>query len=91
MNTTMHEVEPERRAAVALDDINAARRQWQQQNRRPSALTAREALAAMKFECLVVWVAAANLAAGIVLTDADRERLSLAARRIDAIADEVCV
>jgi hypothetical protein len=84
----LHEVEPQRRAGVALDEISAQRRQWQRQHKRPAALSAREALAALKFEALLVWVAAGNLAAGLELTEADRERLGIAARRIEYIFDE---
>lgn len=83
------DVDPGRRAAVAIDGIVAASRRWDREHRRPPALSAREALAALEFEALLVAVAAASLADGAELSNADRERLTLAYRRIDAIASEV--
>lgn len=83
------DVEPERRASVALDGVTSARRQWQREHRRPSALTAREALAAVQFECLLIWVAIGNFINGVELTTEDFERLTLAMRRIDALVGEV--
>ncbi|MDE2565332.1 MAG: hypothetical protein KGL50_06075 [Burkholderiales bacterium] len=85
----LHEVDAERRASVAEDVIIAARHQHLREHRRPPALTAREALAALQFECLVVWTAAANIRAGTELGDEDFDRLTIAARRIDAIVGEV--
>jgi hypothetical protein len=85
----LQDVEPERRADVAIDAITVERRRWQRENRRPGALSAREALAALEFEALLVWTAAQNLATGMELDDADRGRLQLAMRRIDSIVGEV--
>jgi hypothetical protein len=85
----LHDVDAERRAGVALDTITTTWQQWQRQNRPPKALTAREALAALEFEALLVCTAAASLRNGVELTDADFERLTLAYRRIDTIASEV--
>jgi hypothetical protein len=85
----LHEVEPARRAAVAEDLIGTSRRQWQREHRRPPALTAREALAALQFETLVIWTAAHNIVNGVELADDDLERLTVAMNRIDAIAGEV--
>jgi hypothetical protein len=82
-------VDPERRAAVALDMVSTSRRQWQREHRRPSALTPREALAALQFEALLVWTAAANVRNNILLTDGDFDRLSLSCRWIDSICAEV--
>ena len=82
-------VEPARRADVAQDAIHSARQQWQREHRRPSALTAREALTALQFEAMLVWVAAQNLATGTGLDEEDRARLNLACKRIDAITAEV--
>lgn len=89
MTAALHEVDAERRAAVAMDSIVVARRQWQREHRRPPALTAREALAAVHFEALVVWTAAANIRAGAELDDGDFGRLTIACARIDAIVGEV--
>ncbi len=89
MSHRLTEVDPERRAACALDDIAVASREWKRNNRRPRALTARDALIALQFEALLVGVAAGNLAHGVELSDDDRERLQLAAGRIGVIADEV--
>jgi hypothetical protein len=82
-------VDPERRAAVAVDQITVERKRWVRHNRRPPAFTARQALAALRFECLLVWTAAHNLVNGVALTSEDLDRLMLAQRRIDAIASEV--
>ncbi len=82
------EVDPGRRAAVAQDAIHAARQLWSREHRRPKALTAREALAALQFEALIVWTAAHNLAAGVDLSEDDLSRLTVAMRRIDAISEE---
>ena len=84
----LHEVEPARRAECAIDEINAARRQWERQHRRPRVLSAREALMVIEFESTLVTVAAGNLATGVVLTQADHDRLSLAKHRISTIIDE---
>lgn len=81
-------VDGERRAAAVLDDIGAATRSWQRQNRRPRSLTAREALIALQFEALLVGVAASNLANGIELSEVDLERLLLACARVTAIIEE---
>lgn len=89
MTTNFHQVAPGRRAAVALDTITASRQDWQRTQRRPRALTAREALAAVQFECLLLWTAMANARAGIALSDAEFDRLTVAMSRIDAICDEV--
>lgn len=82
------ELEPARRAACALDDIAVASRAWKRANRRPRAISARDALVALQFEALLVAVAAGNLAHGVDLSDEDRERLTLAAARIGVIVDE---
>lgn len=84
----LHEVAPERRAGVALDYMHTARTAHQTEHRRPRALTAREALLALQFEALLVYVAAANLANGTPLTETDMERLGVAVRRIDYITEE---
>ncbi len=83
-----HDVEPERRAAVAGDVITASHRQWQRNNRRTPALTVREAMAALQFEALLVWTAAANVRSGVVLCDEDFQRLTLACRWIEDICAE---
>lgn len=85
----LREVDPVRRADVANDHIIATRRQWHREHRRPSALTAREALAALQFEAMLVWVAGCNLANGTDLSDEDRARLGVACSRITAICEEV--
>lgn len=89
MNAALHEVDPQRRAAVALDEITMARQQHQRDHRRAGALTAREALAALQFECLLVWSAAHSLVNGIELSDDDRARLTTSMRWVSTICDEV--
>jgi hypothetical protein len=87
----LRDVEPERRAAVAEDHAIAMRRRWQRDNRQPPTLTPREALAALKCEAWFVWTAAHNSARGVVLSDVDLARLTLAARFIYRIASEAGV
>ena len=61
------------------------------QRQRPCALPAREALALLREDAMVVAVAAGNLARGVALSEADRERLFAAAAGVQRIADEVGV
>lgn len=89
MSLELQDVDPERRAAIALDAITSARQRFGREHRRPSALTAREALAALQFEALLVWTTAANIRNGVELSDEDMARLTTAMRRIDLICDEV--
>jgi len=89
MSAALHEVDPQRRAGVAMDTITTSRQQWTRQHRRAPALSAREGLAALQFECLLIWTAAANLRAGVDLSQDDWERITVAMSRIDAICAEV--
>ena len=84
----LREVAPELRASVAADAVIAAHHRWRE-HRRPAALTAREALAAVRFEVLLVWTCAANIRAGVELADEDFARLTLACSRIEALCEEV--
>lgn len=85
----LRDVEPGRRAGVALDAITTARRLHQREQRRPRALSATEALLAVEFEALLVAVEAARLASGQEISEADRERLAIASERIHCIVGEV--
>jgi hypothetical protein len=58
---------------------------------RPLGLPAREALALLCEDAMVVAIAAGNLARGCSLTEADLQRLREGAARIQRIADEVGV
>ena len=58
--------------------------------RRQTTLTAREALALLERESMLIAVAAANIARGVQLTDEDRKRVLSAAGRIAAIREEHC-
>lgn len=89
MSADLHEVDAERRATVALDVITTASSRWKREHRRPGALTAREALAALQFEALLIWTAAANIRSGVELTEDDFDRLTTACRWINTISDEV--
>ena len=55
----------------------------------PIMLCAAMVLMVLEFESTLVVVAASNLAGGVDLTQADRDRLMLAKQRISAIVDEV--
>lgn len=59
-----------------------------QRQHRPTALPPRAALEALGFESTVVAVAAANLAHGVTLTDADRNRLLTCASRINRVVED---
>jgi len=52
---------------------------------KPTALPPRAALEVIGFECTLVAVAAGNLAKGVILSDADRARVMVAAGRINRI------
>ena len=86
---TLDDVEPDRRASVVLDVIRRAETDHAARNRRPAALSAREALAALQFEAVLIWVAAGNLRNGVTLGDDDFRRLTIATARVEAIAREV--
>ena len=58
---------------------------------RPLGLPARDALALLREDALVVAVAAGNLARGCALTEADLQRLRDSAARVQRIAEEVGV
>lgn len=53
----------------------------------PSPISPRAALEVLGFESLVVAVAAGNLAHGLTLTDADRQRVATAANRIGRLRE----
>jgi hypothetical protein len=56
--------------------------------RRP--FPAMDVLRCVAFEALIVAIAAANLANGSTLTDADRARLLLAAKRLQSAVEACC-
>ena len=85
----LFEVDPQRRAASALDVIATSRQQWAREHRRPQALSAREALAALQFEATLVATAAGNMRNGVTLNDEDFDRLAIAIRSIYLIVEEV--
>jgi hypothetical protein len=88
MTLDLADVDADRRAAVAVDHVIADRQQFHREHRRARALTAREALAALRFEALLVWVAASSLRSGIELSEDDHQRLTVACSRIELLADE---
>jgi hypothetical protein len=57
--------------------------------RRRRMLTAQQALQVLYDEANLIWLCAANQAAGVVLTDGDRARLTTAAGRVLYLRDEV--
>ena len=56
---------------------------------KPAGLSPRAALEVLAFEALAVAVAAGNMAQGLQLTEEDRQRLTVAAGRINLLAQEV--
>jgi len=82
-------------AAHGLAFVDAARAlgAWEDdgnqfQRRRPTALPARDALAVLRADAMLIAVAAANLAAGVQLSEDDREALALATSRVELVASE---
>ncbi len=57
--------------------------------RRRGMLSANEALGMLRFEAELIHIAAANLAAGVALTEQDRARLRQCCVRIASLDDEV--
>jgi len=88
MNAGLHDLPGHRRAECVIDEARARRNTWQREHRQPAPLTAREALAAAQYELLLIWTAAANLRAGVELTDADFNRLTTAVRRVELLCHE---
>lgn len=74
--------EAARQLGAWVEDGNPQRRQ------KPTALPPRAALGVIGFECTLVAMAAGNLAKGVILSDADRARVMLAAGRINRITGE---
>ena len=54
---------------------------------KPAPLPARAALQVLAFEATLAAVAAGNVARGVALSDADRQRLTASAGRINRIAE----
>ena len=79
-------------AATGADFVTAAKRlgAWVDDGKpaptKPTPLPARAALQVLDFEANLTAVAAGNVAQGVALTDADRDRLMVAAGRINRIA-----
>ena len=82
-------IEPHRLAGCVVDELRAERRQ--QSRNVPRGITVREALKALRFEVLLVAIAAQNIANGVAFNDDDRARLMVAWALIEAILDEVGV
>jgi hypothetical protein len=53
---------------------------------RPKPLPASQAIQVLKFESVLTYIAAMNIARGVQLTDTDRARLLVASQRIQTIA-----
>ncbi len=80
------------RAVTGADFMDAAKAigAWVDDGRhqpaqKPTPLSPRAALSALAFEATLAAVAAGNVAHGVVLTDADRARLMVAAGRINLL------
>lgn len=80
-------------AAHGMDFIQAAKAlgAWQEDGKphvhyRPKPMPAGDLLQLLAEESMIVAVAAANIAHGVILTDQDRERCLMAAGRINLIA-----
>jgi hypothetical protein len=54
---------------------------------KPKPLPASQAIQVLKFESLLTYIAAGNIAHGVQLTDIDRARLAVAAQRIQTITE----
>jgi hypothetical protein len=84
----LRHVEPARRAECALDEVTSQRSRWYRENRRPRALSAREALAAVHFECLLLWAYGKSLLTGHEPTEEDEARVTIAMERIEELTNE---
>lgn len=79
-------------AAHGLCFIDAAKELgcWQDDGKpehtRPKPLPASQAIQVLKFESVLTYIAAGNIARGVQLTDTDRARLMVASQRIQTIA-----
>ena len=82
-------IEPHRLAGCVIDELRAERRRPPRNVQ--CGITAREALTALRFEVVLVAIAAQNIANGVAFNDDDRARLMVAWARIEAILDEVGV
>lgn len=82
------DVDVQRRADVALDHINASRQQHHREHRRPRALSAREALAALQAEAGIVWIVGMDVCGGVEVSDDDWQRFNIALQRIDTLVQE---
>ncbi|WP_038214926.1 hypothetical protein [Xenophilus azovorans] len=71
------------------DPAEAGQRSGHRLPYRPLGLPARDALALLREDAMVVAVAAGNLASGHPLTEADRRRLQKGAARIQRLADDL--
>lgn len=87
MTPALGDIEVTRRSAVAMDQIRRSRLDHERQ--RPPALTAREALVALQFEALVVYLMACQIKAGATLPPCDVSRLATCCARLDLLVDEV--
>jgi hypothetical protein len=74
-------IEAARALGAWVDDGQPARPE------KPRAFSARAGLEVLSGEALIAWTAAHNLAAGVDLTAADRERLTMAVRRIQTVRE----
>lgn len=78
--------DPAMRAEAAIDQIVTGQRDWHQ--KRPRALSARDALQALAFEATFLHVVSATMRDQGPLSDDDHARLVVACGRIGVIVDE---
>lgn len=84
----LREVDPERRASVAQDAIVSSRKSHEREHRRQRALTYRDTLEALRFDCTLMVVCMGNILHGELLTEADFARVTRAMASINSLLDE---
>jgi hypothetical protein len=80
------EVEPHRRAGIALDAINSQRRAWDR--RRPRGVSLRDVLLAVQFDLVLVHLVACKCRDSGALDDDEFSDLTLSIRSIEILLTE---
>ena len=83
------EIDDQRRAACAVDEIVARRREWYKSNKSPRFISAREAVDALKIELTIVWSISGALRRREYVSPSDLTRFDQALSLISQIIGEV--
>ena len=83
------EIDDQRRAACAVDEIVARRREWYKSNKSPRFISAMEAVSALKIELTIVWMISLSLRRKEYVSPSDLTRFDQALSLISEIIGEV--